>query len=118
MFIGLALNAAAKAEAQVWLDPDFGWNGSAMTQFFSIITDGGRKVVVLPDGKVLVAGYIDSGNARPILLARFLPNGILDAAFGSQGVVTHVNPSGLDLTDMLLQPDGRIVVVGKSTIGS
>lgn len=118
VFIGLALNAAAKAEAQVWLDPDFGWNGSAMTQFFSIITDGGRKVVVLPDGKVLVAGYIDSGNARPILLARFLPNGILDAAFGSQGVVTHVNPSGLDLTDMLLQPDGRIVVVGKSTIGS
>src|SRR5262249_11270063 len=54
-------------------------------------------------------------------LARLLPNGTLDSSFGPNGnglVTTNfgtaANPTNDEATVILVQPDGKIVLVGKS----
>ena len=95
-------------------DPDhtFGNSGLVVTPFAGGL-DTTRGIVVQPDGKIVVAGSSGSDFA----LTRYNSDGALDAAFGSGGRI-H---TGLFLGDdsaaegVLLQPDGRIVVVGSAT---
>lgn len=71
------------------LDSSFGSGGIVSTDFSefethpnqSISSDSARSVQLLPDGKILVAGSMDIGFA----LARYNPNGSLDATFGTGG---------------------------------
>jgi uncharacterized delta-60 repeat protein len=84
------------------LDPGFGSGGLVATPGLA----PAEAVVVQPDGKIVVAGDHK--------LARYLPDGTLDGAFGTAGVVT----TGVDAAifgnaiDVALQTDGKIVVVG------
>ena len=69
------------------------------------------------DGKLLVAGYFQSFNGTPSSsLVRLNPNGTLDTAFAANlgtgftgGVQTSI---GTDIQDVIVQTDGKIVVVG------
>jgi uncharacterized delta-60 repeat protein len=96
------------------LDPNFGTGGKVTTDVFE--TDYGTKVFVLPDGKILAVGQSTSYNqithfyANYTLLARYNSDGTLDASFGTNGKVHDANP--IAVSDVLLQPDGKIVVVG------
>ena len=45
-----------------------------------------------------------------VQVLRFMPDGVLDASFGSGGVVRDIGMSGIG--EVALQPDGRIVVGG------
>lgn len=54
----------------------------------------GTSVVLEPDGRIVVAG---SRNGK-LLVLRLLPDGSIDTAFGSSGVVT--GPENLDVTGM------------------
>ena len=49
-----------------------------------------------PDGKIVVAG-VKVGGVMDIVLARYLPNGTLDATFGDNGVVNLNNADGNDV---------------------
>lgn len=62
-----------------------------------------------PDGKIVAAGSL--GNQGVVV--RLLPDGSLDPSFGTGGVV-HISGAGakLELTNLVLDPEGRIVVVG------
>lgn len=90
------------------LDPTFSGDGYAL-----IAPSGGSKnqyaygntVEVLPDGKLLVGGY-DNGNFSMI---RLNPNGTLDGTFGSGG---RAAPTKGSASDMAIQANGRIVLVG------
>ncbi|WP_437816341.1 hypothetical protein [Sorangium sp. So ce1078] len=64
-----------------------------------------RAVVVQEDDKILVAG-VDGATWG---LARFLPSGALDPAFGAAGLVAGQEGS---VKSLALQPDGRILAVG------
>ena len=67
-------------------------------------------VVLQPDGRILVGGRFTSYNGTPVTnLTRLNANGTLD--------VTFLTGSGLngDVLDLVLQPDGKIVVVGRFT---
>jgi uncharacterized delta-60 repeat protein len=84
--------AVAKYGADGALDPGFSGDGRATADFGDLITarsdDLARAVsVTQPDGKVLVAGYGYSpyagSAAAPV--ARFNPDGTLDASFGDGG---------------------------------
>ncbi len=77
------------------------------------------SLAVQPDGRILVEGEmrtIDDNQLRirdyPTL-ARFRPSGKLDRSFSRDGLVSPKAVRNLDRRrDIVLQPDGRIVVLG------
>jgi len=105
--------AIARYNADGSLDASFGTNGRVTTDFpgFAAVAS---SVLVQPDGKILVAGgayplFVFLGNME---LARYNPDGSLDAGFGDGGIVTTVFPHGSYASALALQADGRIVAAG------
>ncbi|MGV3661370.1 MAG: choice-of-anchor D domain-containing protein [Prosthecobacter sp.] len=77
--------------------------------------DIARAVLVQPDGKILVAGYSNTGGSDDFAVVRYLPEGVLDASFGTHGIVTTPIGSGTDRAfAAALQPDGKILLGGYS----
>ncbi|ABF86682.1 conserved hypothetical protein [Myxococcus xanthus DK 1622] len=99
------------------LDTSFGGNGVAMPAF------GHPEVRIhalaaQPDGKWILAGATGSTGLRDVLVARLLPNGTLDPAFGTQGTVTLDVCGGDDYVDAVtVLSDGRILVAGGAIAG-
>jgi uncharacterized delta-60 repeat protein len=91
------------------LDGTFGNGGVVVAPFFP---QGSRaSVKILSDNQILVGA---TGNSQ-FMVSRFSPSGSLDTSFGVGGAALVPNtilPSGSDLEDMALEPDGRIVVAG------
>ncbi|HEX8251479.1 MAG TPA: FG-GAP-like repeat-containing protein [Pyrinomonadaceae bacterium] len=79
-------------------------------------------VLIQPDGKIVIAGTIpvQCFECYDFALVRLLPNGQLDASFGTNGVVTtdmRTSQAGFGrdrVNDAALQPDGKILVAGWS----
>ena len=100
------------------LDQGFGDQGSVQLDF------GGSDLRIgdahwLPDGKLLIAGTLDvygtSDNVihGSALLARFHADGTPDTSFGNGGrAVAAFGGVFEGLSELLVQPDGRIVVFG------
>jgi uncharacterized delta-60 repeat protein len=96
------------------LDASFGNAGRITTDFFGN-TDEATCMAVLDDGKIVVAGEARSGSTdtTDFALARYNPNGTLDASFGEEGKVsTDFFQRAEGVTAMALQADGRVVVAG------
>src|SRR5262245_29418881 len=77
------------------LDPTFGSGGVAINNFGSspeLITD----VKVLPDGKLLTAGYVNVYQSSDFNAARYNADGTLDTSFGSGGLATVDFKGGYD----------------------
>ncbi|HEV7731376.1 MAG TPA: hypothetical protein VGR62_04400 [Candidatus Binatia bacterium] len=101
------------------LDPAFGDGGRVLTQFstYWLGVDelfGAFGLVLQPDGKLVAAGRaMDERGDMTIVLARYHgTDGSLDESFGVGGRVTTVFPGYQYTTGLVLQPDGRLVVVG------
>jgi uncharacterized delta-60 repeat protein len=78
---------------------------------------GFYDLVIQEDGKILAFGFetAESYYHRMFLLVRFNPDGSLDESFGQSGAVTTDFPGySTSPAQVLLQPDGKIVVVGIS----
>jgi uncharacterized delta-60 repeat protein len=89
-------------------DSAFGSSGKVTTDVGTFAK--GIAVAVQSDGTIVVAGEADS---RALVL-RYKPNGSLDGSFGSSGVLTKSFGASLaGVADIVLQPDGRIVCVGR-----
>ncbi|WP_225801068.1 DUF11 domain-containing protein [Streptomyces sp. NK15101] len=87
------------------LDPDFDGDG-IVTGTFGTACCGIQDLALQPDGKIVAAG-----GANGLALARYNPDGSLDATFDGDGRVT----TGTGSADgVALQSDGRIVTAGKS----
>jgi hypothetical protein len=74
-----------------------------------------RSMVVVPDDRVIMAGYSSDGplrNSRFPTLERLLPNGMPDPSFGVGGVI--VFPFTGEFESVTLQPDGKILVAGSA----
>lgn len=93
-----------------------GPNGRAITDIRGFV-DEGRGVAVQADGKIVVVGFA-GGGTNDMALVRYTASGVLDSGFGNGGIVTTqigtINAVGLDV---VLQPDGKIVVAGFAQIG-
>jgi len=71
------------------------------------------------DGKIIAAGYSDSGANFDFALARYNSNGDLDNTFGTNGIVITQIDSSIELsTSTLIQSDGKIIAAGYSFIGT
>jgi len=77
-----------------------------------------RDVALQPDGKILVSGnyYV---NRYIGFVVRYNPNGTLDSAFGSGGIVilNFKKPAASPHYDVAIQADGKIVIGGAGPDG-
>ncbi len=90
-------------------DDTFGVAGRVNTS----VGDGGLGAVALQaDGRIVVAGNIADDTGAHLTLARYLPNGTLDATFDGDGLVTTLEAGLRGGAEVVIQPDGRIVVAG------
>ncbi len=89
------------------LDPSFG-TGGVVTTDLGTRGDDARAVVIQPDGRIVVAGSA----GEDIALARYLPNGTLDVAFGHGGsTITDLGSDDV-ANGVALTPAGEIVIAG------
>jgi uncharacterized delta-60 repeat protein len=101
------------------LDRSFGNNGRVVAALDSG-GDGSTALAFQSDGKIVTAGSVIHNNfLLAFITARFNPDGTLDQTFGTNGVVqTTFGDAAAEGNDVVLQPDGKIVVVGFSGAGS
>ncbi|MBK6484000.1 MAG: hypothetical protein IPG01_12920 [Chitinophagaceae bacterium] len=92
------------------LDTSFGKAGRVAYKL-GLATAG----VLLPDGKILVAGNT-SMSPKSAILAKMETNGDLDLSFGDAGSVQYDFDTFIDVTDMSLQSDGKIIVLTNVTV--
>lgn len=101
------------------LDAMFGEQGIVLTSF----PDAGAwplDVSLQPDGRIVVVGETFLNPGSDAGLARYLPSGDLDPSFGHEGLVqSDWVGGGNDVAQSsTIQPDGKIVVAGSSTVCS
>lgn len=106
----------ARFNADGTLDASFGSGGIVPVQFRTV-RDAVLDVAVQPDGRILVAGIARDLVNLPanddFAVARFEADGTLDTGFGVDGVAFADFAGRVDgADDILIQPDGSIVVVG------
>jgi uncharacterized delta-60 repeat protein len=99
------------------LDTSFGGGGKVTTDFAST-DDIPYSVTVQADGKIVVAGITDPGNASNFGLVRYNVDGSLDASFGAGGkVATDFGANFEAANGVTIQADGKIVAAGFSISG-
>jgi uncharacterized delta-60 repeat protein len=92
-------------------DSSFGVGGLAMMALGDL-GGAGASAVVQSDGKIVVAGMYDAMMSSDFLVVRYVANGDLDAGFGTSGATRPLARALNGATDIALQSDGKIVVVG------
>ena len=107
------------------LDTTFGDGGRVVANLRPLSADTVYGLAVQPDGKILAGGttFPDAVVLRPnadFILARFMPDGSPDAAFGLGGAVTtdFGSESWDDAKTLALQPDGSVVLGGSTNAGN
>jgi uncharacterized delta-60 repeat protein len=96
-------------------DTSFGFQGAAADM---VTGHHPRSVALLPDGKrILVTGHrTASGSGDRFFLRRYLPNGQLDTAFGTNGAAIGPETNSLATLyrgdSIAVQADGKIAVAG------
>ncbi len=104
----LLLSATSSFAQVTWL-PDSSFADDGVFNFNK--SKEGHAIIVQPDNKIIVGGNADS-----CYLVRLHPDGTIDSSFGNNGYAFWTR-YGLDefvLTEMALQEDGKIVIVGYS----
>jgi uncharacterized delta-60 repeat protein len=98
------------------LDPAFGTGGILSTSLGSG-DDVAQAMSIQPDGKIILAGYTTVGSTTHFALMRYLSDGTPDPMFGNAGKVVTAFGIGEDqINAIALQPDGKIVVAGYSSV--
>ena len=101
-------------------DPTFGIAGIVTTNFGQESYDEPYAVVLQPDGRIVLAGYTNSGGGPGVLFGadqlgftRYTPEGLLDLAFGNGGkVVIDGGTMDEEIRALALLSDGDIVAAG------
>ncbi len=105
--------AVARFNSDLSLDASFDADGKLLTAF-GTSNDLAFGLAIQTDGKIVVAGHSYNGNNCDFAVARYTATGSLDATFSDDGKTTAAIGTGDFVTDMLIQPDGRIIVAGYS----
>ena len=111
------------------LNPDFSYD-STFGAIGTLDTDFGNvgfydySIALQSDGKIVAVGQLGCfeecqvPSGYKFALARFNTNGSLDTTFGTNGVITNNfslmedfnNPGTLQLKNIIIQPDGKLIV--------
>jgi len=104
--------ALARFQADGSLDTTFGGDGMVESPVPAPFSSSATAVGLQSDGKIVVAGTTAFAFNTDIVVLRYLADGTLDAGFGTGGIVTTDFGSYEFASQLVIQPDGRIVVVG------
>src|SRR5688572_21460694 len=97
------------------LDPSFGNNGYIESESPNLHQMGYNSIAVQSDGRILVIKQVGQYGWFDFAMNRYNPNGTLDVDFGTDGTVVTDFGNSLDFPfDIVIQPDGKIIVVGFS----
>ncbi|WP_411111674.1 calcium-binding protein [Streptomyces sp. c-19] len=111
--------ALARYNTDGSLDPGFGGDGTVISDFGGGGGTANAAAIQPSDGKIVVAGTTAvfdevGGGCCFFSVARYHPDGHPDLSFGDGGLVRVDEFGGsADGADVAVQPDGRIVAVGK-----
>jgi len=98
------------------LDTSFAEDGTVKADFGS--TESAQGVVVQPDGKIVIVGQIGAPPNEDLLIARYSADGLLDTSFNGTGW-RQIDFGGRDVAQAaVIQPDGKILVLGDQSIGT
>ena len=97
------------------LDTSFDGDGRVLTTI-GTFDDVAYAMALQKNGRIVVVGQTYLAGRYAFVVARYLPNGMLDDAFGTNGItVTSIGDGDAKARAVAIQPDGDIVVAGLST---
>jgi uncharacterized delta-60 repeat protein len=97
------------------LDTSFDGDGRVLTTI-GTFDDVAYAIAAQKNGRIVVVGQTYLTDRYAFVVARYLPNGMLDDSFGTNGVtVTSIGDGDAKARAVAIQPDGDIVVAGLST---
>jgi uncharacterized delta-60 repeat protein len=115
----------ARFNANGTTDTSFGGGTGKVTTDFGGRVDGASGLAIQTDGRIVVAGasWVPGSGNESVALARYNPDGSLDASFGTGGTVIAPFPQPSDQNEqnvgeaigVAVQTDGRIVVGGRES---
>ncbi len=115
-YVSSAANAVlVRLDANGSLDTSFDSDG-IVVQPLANGNDYIYAMAVDPAGRYVLVGYAQQGTSSDLSVSRYTTNGVLDLSFGNQGrniVAVGADPS--DARDIVIRPDGRILVLGQTT---
>jgi uncharacterized delta-60 repeat protein len=98
------------------VDPGFTNPAFDFSDEDTVASDAVQALAVQPDGKAVAAGLRSASGAATLGVARLTSAGALDPAFGSGGTLITPLPAGGQASAVLIQPDGKILVIGQGFI--
>ncbi|NET03954.1 MAG: DUF4347 domain-containing protein [Symploca sp. SIO2B6] len=105
----------ARYDSDASLDNSFGDKGIVTIDIVGSLLEGVNSIALQLDGKIILVGQTNTDNSANFALVRYNSDGSLDTSFGSNGVVTTNLEGDSDLaSSVVLQPDGKIILVGKT----
>jgi uncharacterized delta-60 repeat protein len=116
---GADASAAVRLNANGTLDTNFNGSGTSTVSlgaYFSSEAVGVHGVTLQANGKIILCGTAGNTNTD-FALVRFLSNGVLDATFGSNGIVNTDFGGQEDGRAVVMQPDGKIILAGTTSTG-
>jgi uncharacterized delta-60 repeat protein len=93
--------------------------GGFLTIRFDGVSEAANSVLVQPDGKMVLGGFVFAGVSNDYLLMRITPTGMLDTTFGDGGTGFTITPvtTGSDaIVSMAFQSDGKILAGGSGRV--
>jgi uncharacterized delta-60 repeat protein len=108
--------AVARFHENGSVDSSFGTAGKLIVDINGTSNARIESLVLQADGKIVSGGTVWPYPAsNDFALVRFNANGSLDNSFSSDGkVTTSIGSSGDYISELLLQPDGKIIAAGTS----
>jgi uncharacterized delta-60 repeat protein len=96
--------------SQVSLDPTFPTNGITYTDAMEFMS----AIHIKSDGKILLTGHTGATADTDFVLSQFNDDGTPDTDFGSNGTVGYDSGNRDVSSGSIIQPDGKIIIVGST----
>jgi uncharacterized delta-60 repeat protein len=105
--------AVARYNTDGSLDTTFDGDGRVTTQISLLNFDIAASVAIQADGRIVALGFAGFDFA----LVRYNSDGSLDTTFGGTGIVTTDFGGSDGGTGLAIQPDGKLVAIGRASGG-
>lgn len=110
----LAFLCCLSASSQnIFLNPTFGYEGFTYVENTSEV----NKIALNPDGSIISAGRKFISGGSNIVLTKHDAIGTQDLTFGTSGVALNTDFNSVELRDLQLQADGKILLTGSNYTG-